>query len=227
MMESAWLRARRAREDPPDPGEPGGAARLAAWLGSPAGPGVTRYLHEAWHWREDLQQIWPDPLGADARSVAEWGWDHAPREHGMVRALLEPIPTRTEPARERLRRARGRGAGAARELTVDARWSALDLLEQRLNRQFPQARERLDRRVLAASRRARRRYRAKPWPGRVLLITSSEFEDKPTYAAWELRARGGVDRRRLPVGHVEMLREPGAALLARCLEQRIGEVLGS
>jgi thioesterase domain-containing protein len=227
IMEAAWLRARRAGEDVPDPDQADGPARLAAWLRSPAGPGVTHYLYETWHWRDDLMRIWPDPLGADARSVAEWGWDHAPREHGLVRALLEPVPAREEPPRERLRRARARGARAVREVKTEAHRTAVDLLERRLDRPLPHARERIERRVIAAARRARAGYRADPWPGRVLLVTSPEFEAKPTYPAWELRARGGVDRRALTVGHVEMLREPGAALLARCLEERIREVLTS
>jgi thioesterase domain-containing protein len=59
----------------------------------------------------------------------------------------------------------------------------------------------------------------------VVLITSTEFADKPPYLAWEVRA-AEVDRRPLPVGHVEMLREPGAALLASCLEECVEEALG-
>jgi amino acid adenylation domain-containing protein len=225
IMEAAWLRARRAGEEAPDPSRPGGAARLAAWLREPAGPGVSRYLLEAWRWREDLQQVWPDPLEEDARAVAEWGWDHGSSELGLVRALLEPKPAREEPLRERVRRGRARGARMARELATEARRSAVDLLERRLDRPLPHARERIERRVVAAARRAREDYRAEPWPGRVLLVTSTEFESKPTYPAWELRAQGGVDRRPLPVGHVEMLRSSGAGLLAGCLEDRIERAL--
>jgi amino acid adenylation domain-containing protein len=222
IMESAWLRARKAGKEAPDPGEPG---RLAHWLAEPAAPGITRYLHEAWRWRDDLVRVWPDPLGADAAGVAEWGWDHGPREHGLVRALLVPKPARQEPARERLRRARARGSRIAREARTEAHRSAVDVLEKLLDRPLPEARERIERRVVAAARRARDGYRAEPWPGRVLLVTSPEFERKPTYPAWGLRARDGVDVRPLPVGHVEMLRDPGAELLARCLEQGIVEAL--
>jgi hypothetical protein len=56
-------------------------------------------------------------------------------------------------------------------------------------------------------------------------VTSSEFAEKPPYVAWGLRADDGVELRPLPVGHVEMLREPGAALLARCLDECIEEAL--
>jgi amino acid adenylation domain-containing protein len=222
IMEAAWLRARRDGEEAPDPSRPD---RLAAWLAAPAGPGVSRYLLEAWRWRDDLRQVWPDPLGADARAVAEWGWDHAPHEHGLARKLLVPVPAREEALRERVRRGRARARRAVREMTTEVRRSTVDLLERRLDRTLPNARERIERRVVAAARRARDDYRAAPWPGRVLLVTSTEFETKPTYPAWGLRARGGVDRRRLPVGHVEMLRDPGVDLLARCLEDGIREAL--
>ena len=225
IMESAWLRALAAGEDAPAPATGRAAAELAAWLGGAGGPGVTRYLHEAWRWRDDLQRAWPDPLGADAPALAEWGWDHGARELDLVRALLK-----AKPLRERRRgsvggRGRGGEADDARTRDGGAR-AAMDLLERRLDRPLPQARERLDRRVLAAARRARRDYRAKPWPGTVLLVTSTEFATRPSHAAWQLRALGGVERRPLPVGHVEMLREPGAELLARSLEDRIAEVLG-
>ncbi len=227
IMESAWLRARQAGTEALDPSRPKGPGQLATWLAAPVAPGVSRYLHEAWHWRDDLRRAWPDPLGVDAAAVAEWGWDHGPRELDLERSLLLPRPAREEPLPERLRRSRARGKRIARELATEAQRTALDLAERRLERPLPHARERLDRRVLAVAKRARRSYRAEPWPGRVLLITSPEFEAKPTYAAWELRALGGVDRRPLPVGHVEMLREPGAGLLARCLEDRIAEALAS
>ena len=66
-----------------------------------------------------------------------------------------------------------------------------------------------------------------PWPGRVALIVSTEFADKPTYLAWRARATGGVERRELPVGHVEMLRDPGVALLAESIEDAIAEALAA
>ena len=56
-------------------------------------------------------------------------------------------------------------------------------------------------------------------------MVSNEFPDKPPYRAWAARAQGGVDRRELDAGHVEMLREPDVALLAECLELYIGEAL--
>jgi len=225
IMESAWIRARANGGEAPDPREPGGPERLAAWLAVPAAPGVSRYLLEAWHWRDDLREAWPDPLGEDKDSVAEWGWDHGPRELGLVRTLLRRRPVRDEPLRERLRRAAALGSSLARGAATEAQRQVVDLIERRLDRPLPNARERIERRVVAAARRSRSDYRAEPWPGTVLLVTSPEFERKPTYPAWELRALGGVERHSLPVGHVEMLREPGAGLLARCLEERIEEAL--
>ena len=164
-------------------------------------------------------------MGEDADSLAEWAWDHGPRELGLVRALLLPRPAREEPLRGRLRRVQGLGSRMARAGAVETRRQALDFLERRLDRTLPDARERIERRVVAAARHARASYRAEPWPGAVLLVTSPEFEHKPTYPAWELRAQGGVERRTLPVGHIEMLREPGVGLLARCLEEHIEEAL--
>src|SRR5262249_33341525 len=101
----------------------------------------------------------------------------------------------------------------------------LEAIERRLDQPLPGARARVERRVIAAAREARASYRATPWPGRVALIVSTEFADKPTYPAWEERAPGRIDRRQLPVGHVEMLRDPGATILAASVEDAIAEAM--
>lgn len=338
MMETAWLRARSREEEVPDIDAPGGPAALAAWLRTPLATGVSRYLHEAWHWRADLRQAWPEPLGADAAGFAEWAWSHGREEMGLIPALLPPVPVEGcrvpgghswdwalatawdelghEPAaplsvdgwralRERLlepvrngaaanrylhaawrrsdlqaampqplgadsnalrawawkdgieqglapellpppptplsgrrrrelrlrslvrraERARSRTALHARDLAVEGRSRVIETVERHLDRPLPGARWRIERRVLAAARQARGNYRAQPWPGKVTLFTSTEFADKPPYAAWALRAADGVDLRPLPLGHVEMLREPGAALLARRLEECVAAAL--
>jgi len=337
MMEVAWVRAQDAGETVPDLNAPGGHAALAAWLRAPAGPGVSRYLLEAWHWREDLRKAWPDPLGADAQAFAQWAWDHGLHEMCLAPQLLLPAPAQgcrlpegyswdwaiaaawedlsREPAdplspagwralRERLleplkgrpmnryligawqrpdlraafpdpiegdidalrawawshgveqglepallppplsplsrkrrlellirpalRRAGRISARASRqagELVEESRARALEAVERLLERPLPGARWRIERRVIAAARDARATYRAESWPGRVVLVSSTEFEAKPPYLAWKVRAAGGVERRRLPLGHIEMLREPGAGLLARCLEECIAEAL--
>jgi nonribosomal peptide synthetase DhbF len=336
FMEAAWVRAREAGEDAPDPHEPEGAAGLFEWLRAPAAPGVSRYLLEFWRWREDLQRTWPDPLGADATALGQFAWNEAldelapsllqpapargcrapqgfawdwamdaawresserPRdplsaegwrefrahlveplaggrmnryllgawlrddlrasfpqplaesadalrtwawERGVEAGLeprLLPPPHRPLPARgrigRRLRPARGaaasageRASRAARRLADEARLRAVEELEHRLKRPLPGAGERTIQRALATARSARDTYRTNPWPGRVALIVSGEFEDKASYLAWKVRARGGVDRHQLPCGHIEMLREPGAALLAECLEGCIVDALG-
>jgi len=225
IMEIAWIRARDGGEAVPDVGAPGGPAALGAWLRAEMGPGVSRYLHEAWRWRGDLREVWPDPLGADAPALSEWAWDHGRREHGLVPALLLPQPLRPHGVRGRARRRHALASRRLQEVVVEARHRVTDMLEQRLDRPLPNARARIERRVVAAARRARAGYRAEPWPGRVVLVTSPEFADKPPYLAWSVRA-AEVDLRALPVGHVEMLREPGAALLARCLEECIEDALG-
>ncbi len=335
VMEAAAVRAREGGEDVPDPDLPGGPAALAAWLRAPAAPGVSRYLHEVWRWRDDLQEALPDPLGADAAALAGFAWIHARHElasslllplpidgcrtpdgqvwdwamasawedlpwrpadplssdgwrsfraqlveplaggrsnryllgawsrpdlvkafpeplgehaeavrgwaweHGVEEGLApgllplppQPLPRRRrielrlEPRRWQARALRGKASRTARGLGADLRAEAVDALERGLDRPLPGARERLGRRVMAAARQARASYRADPWPGRVVLVTSPEYDGKPAYLAWGERALGGVERRPLPLGHVEMLRSPGATLLASCLEDCVAEAL--
>jgi thioesterase domain-containing protein len=224
IMEIAWVRARNDGEEVPGLDEPGGAAALVEWLRAPAGPGVSRYLHEAWRWRWDLMEVWPEPLGADGPALALWGQDHGPREHDLSPALLLGRPTPPAAGRQRINRLRAETARRARELAIDARCRIADELERRVDRPLRNARARTERRVVAAARKARASYRADPWPGRVVLVVSTEFADKPPYLAWDVRA-AEVERRPLPLGHVEMLREPGAALLAACLEDCVEEAL--
>ncbi|HVV91591.1 MAG TPA: hypothetical protein VHB53_13945, partial [Solirubrobacterales bacterium] len=333
--ESACLRGEREGRRPPVSDD---GPALRAWLREPAGPGISRYLLEAWHWRDDLRTSWPDPCGADALGFAWWSWEHGIDEMDLVPALLlpaaaercrvpgggawhwalevawselgsqpadplsdagwaefrrtlqEPVdaegvvnrylfaaarrpdlaasildPTgahrdllldwawtsgvkegldprllppspkplsrgrqaelRTLPLRRGVKRAARRARSGTSAAAAEARARALESVERRLDRPLPGARWRIERRVIAAARRARASYRAEPWPGRVLLVVSTEFAGKPPYSAWEARAQGGVERRELPVGHVEMLREPGVEHLARCLETYIDEAL--
>jgi hypothetical protein len=90
MMETAWIRA-SAEEEVPDLDAPGGTAALASWLRAPQAPGISRYLLEAWRWREDLRDAWPDPLGADAEPFAHWAWDHGLTEMRLAADLLQPV----------------------------------------------------------------------------------------------------------------------------------------
>ncbi len=335
LVELAVLRGEREGLRPP-PVEDGQALR--AWLREPVGPGVSRYLLEAWHWREDLRSSCPDPRGADAVGLAwwaweggldemqlipdlllpastdrcrlpsgapwhwaldvawgelgsrdedplsvagwawfrdsllevvdgegklnryllaaarrsdlvpvftdptgadrerllDWAWTHGVKE-GMDPGLLPPPPAplsrnrrlalRTIPARRGARRALKRGRSEVGAIGAELRARALESVERRVDRPLPGARRRIERRVLAAARRARASYRAEPWPGEVLLVVSAEFADKPSYMAWGARAGEGIERRQLSVGHVEMLREPGVEQLADCLERYIGEAL--
>ena len=336
MMEIAAVRAQQSGERVPDLDAPDGQAAFMAWLRTPVGPGVSRYLHEAWRWRADLRAVWADPLAADAARLAAWSWE-AGVDEGLQATLLLPAPSPgcwlpdgnawdwalaaaweevgegsadplttsgwaglrrwlleslaggamnryllgawrradlraafpeplgadadrlrnwawdfgvdeglspnflppsprplssrrrldllTRPARRRAARASSRGAVRSRKLLAEAKARLLETVEAGLDRPLPGARWRIERRVIAAALDARMTYRAKPWPGQVVLVTSTEFVDKPPYLAWEDRATGGVDLRALPVGHVEMLREPGAALLADCLDRCIVEAL--
>ena len=340
LMEAAWLRARNAGEQVPDRSGPDGVQTWADWLRGEAAPGISRYALEIWHWREDLQQRWPEPLGVDAAALRVWLWESGVPEQKLEPRLLIPAPFGAcrlpggrrwdwalerawqdlgrEPSDpltprgwERLRTqllellAEGRanryllGAATGRADLVEAfpdplgadldslrSWAWVEGIEQglapellppppgplprrlrlalalrpaqrlaervteatepearkqlalhrdrlvaaserALGRRLPRARRRIENLIEAAAREARDTYRAERWPGKVLLITSREYERKPAYIAWPERALGGIEQQVLPLGHLEMLREPGAALLARCLDEHIAEALRS
>jgi hypothetical protein len=216
--------ARKAGEEVPDLEAPGGPAALVDWLGAPVTPELSRYLYEVWRYRWDLQRAFPEPLDGHGPLLAQWAWEHGRRELGIPSIFLLTEPVRPAGARQRAERLRAIASHRARELAIEARCRLAEELERRLDRPLQNARARTERGVIAAAAQARASYRADPWPGRVVLVTSEEFADKPPYVAWDVRA-AEIDRRSLPVGHVEMLREPGAALLAACLEECIEEAL--
>ena len=232
-MATAWEQLDR---EPGNPVSSEGWREFRARLLEPVdGVLVNRYLLAAWE-RPDIQAAFPRPLDGDARQLVDWGWLHGTRE-GLAPSLL-PDPHGPLPRRLRLDLAQRRAAAAvgraraaagrsARAAAVERRARMLEAIERRLDRPLPRARTRIERRVVAAAREARGSYRAEPWPGRVALIVSTEFADKPTYLAWRARATGGVERRELPVGHVEMLRDPGVALLAESIEDAIAEALAA
>jgi amino acid adenylation domain-containing protein len=231
-MATVWEELGR---EPADPLSPAAWKEFHQRLTEPlAGTRMNRYLLTAWE-RPDLTDAFPEPLGADAERMIAWAWSAGIDEEGLAPAFLPPSSTRL-PTRRRAElagrsartaavRAGARGARRGREIGAEARARAVDAVERGLKRPLPGARERTEREVVAAARKARATYRAEPWPGRVVLVTSPEFAEKPAYAAWGLRAEGGVDHRPLPVGHVEMLRGDGAKLLAACLEDCVEAVL--
>ena len=221
--------------EPADPVSPVGWTEFCARLTEPLdGTRMNRYLLSAWP-RPDLKAAFPEPRGVDAEGMIEWAWT-AGIDDGLAPAFLPPLVTRlprrrqlellTQTARTACSRASARALRGGREAATAARVHAVNAVERRLKRPLPGARERTERDVVAAARTARATYRAEPWPGRVVLVTSPEFAEKPAYAAWALRAEEGVDRRPLPVGHVEMLRGTGARLLAACLEECAEKSLG-
>jgi hypothetical protein len=230
-MATAWEQLGR---EPGDPTVGEGWRAFREHLLEPvAGTAVNRYLLAAWE-RPDLRIAYPRPLDGDTRELIDWAWLHGTREGlapSLLPAALGPLPRRLRldlAARGTsvpLGRARATAARRIASGVVEARARALEAIERRLDRPLPRARARVERRVVAAAREARSTYRARPWPGRVALITSTEFREKPTYAAWQDRAEVGLEVRELPVRHVEMLREPGAGHLARCIEELIDEAL--
>jgi hypothetical protein len=230
-MTTAWEQFGR---EPRDPLSGEGWREFRRRLLEPQGGAVNAYLLAAWE-RPDLRSAYPEPHNGEARGLLDWAWLHGTRE-GLAPSLLPEAPARL-PRRLRaglawrrtavpLRRARAAAGRNVRAAAVEARARALEAIERRIDRPLPRARARIERRVVAAAREARASYRAEPWPGRVALIVSTEFAEKPTYLAWKERATGGVERRQLAVGHIEMLRGPGAAALAEVLEDLISGALG-
>ena len=330
-------RPARPGEAVPDPDSTEGATALADWLREPVGPGITRYLHEFWHWHENLREAWPDPLGRDGPALAAWAWDHG-RHQGLAAELLlpaaasgcrtpggpllglgdddglgtarpgagrpaqrrwvggiprpaararrgnevEPLPPRrlaasrhppNLPAASRRRHERidrlglvprdrrGPGAqpsaGSERPPATAPEARPREASGQRSPRSGPRGRRpqrpsRGDRGEgegparrssdvstgpcpepgrgsSAGSSRPRATLGPPtghdPGPGASPSITSTEFRDKPPYAAWPLRAQGGLEVRELPVGHIAMLRQSGSPHLARCIEELIDEAM--
>jgi len=220
---------------PTDPLSTAGWRELRGRLVEPlATLSVNRYLLAASH-RDDLRDVFADPDGESAPALLEWAWEHGIHE-GLAPDLLPPPARRLpraarlrlamRPARQAATRAWGAGTRRAARASGEATGEAMRLLERRLGRPLPGAGERTIQRAMAAAREARAGYRAAPWPGEVVLVSSEEFRDKSSYLGWQARAQGGVRRFELPHGHIEMLREPGVADLAVCLEQRIAEALG-
>jgi amino acid adenylation domain-containing protein len=220
--------------EPADPLSKAGWGELRRYALEPLGDGgANRYLLAA-HSRPDLTAAFPDPLGADLEALLTWAWLEGV-EQGLAPALLPPPPGPL-PRRRRLsllarplRREGGRALAALSDHPVEraeaGRDRALDAAERALRRRLPGARRRLDRRIVEAARRARATYRAEPWPGRVDHFNSAEFDGKAVFEVWAERALGGVEWHHLPLGHVEMMREPGAAILAEALDRCIARRL--
>jgi len=227
-MAGAW---ERGGHEPEDPLAAAGWSEFRAHLFAPTADGLNNYLLGALQ-RPDLREAFGEPL--DAPAFLTWAWIHgidAGLDHRLLPPPPAPLPRRRRielalrPAAELAPRVRSYAYGRGRVLAASARRRLIDKAEWHLRRPLPGAGERTILRALEAAREARDDYRADPWPGKVALIVSQEFEDKHTFLGWEMRAEGGVERFELPFGHVGMLREPGAATLARCLSERIDEAL--
>ncbi len=231
-LDAIW---REAGESPSDPLRGDGWRRLRARALEPRAGGVAnRYLLAA-ATRPDLAAAIADPLEGDLEALLSWAWTCG-FEEGLDPELLPAPPRGRRPHRlrgEMLARAWERRTSRLRVLAERASPRALEAardraaheLERRLGRPLPRTRPRTERRIVAAAYEARRSYRAQPWPGTVTLISSAEYADKPAYLAWPERAR--IERCPLPLGHIEMLRDPGARMLAACLDERIAASLAS
>jgi amino acid adenylation domain-containing protein len=227
---AAWDAFGRLPENPL--GRRGWAQLRQRLLEPVGGGGANRYLLAAAS-RPDLAAAFANPLDGDLPGLLAWAWS-AGLDEGLSATLLPPprgplsravrLRLATTPARRRVERLERPDWASLAERLARQRDRAAGRTEALLRRPLPGSRGRLEGRIVDAARRARDKYRAAPWPGRIVLVTSAEHGDKLEYAGWAERA-AELDRRPLPLGHVEMLREPGAALLARCLEDCIAEAL--
>jgi amino acid adenylation domain-containing protein len=228
-VDEAWQDIGR---EPEDPLSRAGWANLRERLLEPlAGGRSNRYLLAAAA-RPDLAAAFPEPLGRDAEALLSWAWSDGIAQ-GLSPRLL-PRPPFGVPRRLRLSLARDGAVRAARrgaallagEGLAERRDQGLAWVERGLERPLPRSRRRLEDRIIRAAREARERYRAQPWPGRIVVVKSSEDFENPAHIAWPSRARGGLEVHKLPVDHLGMLRDPeAAALLASCLEECVSRAL--
>ena len=202
-------------------GAPGGdARRRSASRRRDAAGEPAPYLLAIHALRRDLQAAFPDPLGADAAALAEWGWVGGVRE-GIDPALLGPPPDPA--ARRALARSRVRREAAARVRRLPVRSAGLaagrGLLaaERHAFGGLPGRDERLMRAVRAAAKEARQAYWAEPWPGRLVHLRSAEHRHNPLMDGWWALALDGVVEAPLDAAHIAMLREPDVARTAAAL----------
>ena len=184
-MAAVWEELGR---EPDDPISPIGWRQFHERLVGPlAGTRMNRYLLSAWR-RPDLEAAFPEPLGGDAEATVSWAWSSGVDE-GLAPAFLPP-PAARLPLRRRLElgariartastRSRARGARFGRELGAEGKARAVNAIERGLKRPLPGARERTEREVVAAARKARVTYRAKPWPGQVVLVPHGSSRTSP------------------------------------------------
>jgi glycosyltransferase involved in cell wall biosynthesis len=78
-------------KEPPSPFGPGDEKAFLEWLNEPMGKGspiVTRYMLAIHAAREDVQEVFPDPIGRDAAGFREWYLSFGQRELDLPPALL-------------------------------------------------------------------------------------------------------------------------------------------
>jgi aspartate racemase len=80
--------------------------------------------------------------------------------------------------------------------------------------------------LLHASGNASRRYKPRPYPGRLILFLASETTEAPKYGArlaWRELAAGGAEAHTVSGMHEHMLREPNVRILARYFKAHLEE----
>ncbi|MCT2586582.1 FkbM family methyltransferase [Actinophytocola sp. S1-96] len=95
---SAWVDAeRRGTPAPPNPFGDDTAEELLRWACAPATPdqeraGLSRWSYALWHSREDLRQVYPDPLHADAEGYRHWCRTSGLNERALPAAAVADRP---------------------------------------------------------------------------------------------------------------------------------------
>ena len=73
----------------------------------------------------------------------------------------------------------------------------------------------------AAARRAIDDHVGRPYPGRVTLVRSDEYQRRGAFIRWSEVAEGGVEACDVPAGHLALMREPAVGLVAARIAERI------
>ena len=192
-------------------GDASAADRFVEFLGEPArttdGLSVTRYLHEAYLARPDLQAAY----AGDAAGLRYWSWQGGISEMGMNPTLLAPLPEGTQ---------KPKPSADPRHLPWPARATArcVDWIDFATRGRLNRLTVRRQSRLLEIATQTALYYRGGPCAARVALIRSNEYRDDPQLARWYGLETGGVEEHYVTGSHQSMLREPDAASLAQCVE---------
>ena len=220
VMNLALVTAARDGAARPDPFTPTGAEAFVAWMREPVLLGevaVTRYLHQAYLARPDVQAAYPDLAGAGAARLVDWAWVSGRREMGLAESFLPPPTAAAAALRPE------RAPTAIEQVVARAARRGVDWVDVATRGRVPSLVRRRQVRLQTVAREAARRYRAEPYSGRITLLRTEEFLHDVDIARWYGVDTGGIDEELVAGTHRSMLREPDVGSLADVLQRRIDE----